>query len=181
MADKTTHFGRAGEYHAMSELLLRGWNVAIPVVDVGDDVFVIDDKDKRTRRVQVKSAEGKKVKGRVTAAFKLSQSQLRLQQPIELFYVLLVRSSAAWRMLVIPRDRLLEIHKARGGRRKASVSLMLNVTLENDGAKGWSASLSEYLDKWPEDLAPADGGPGAKKRTAKAIRVAMAEPAGRVR
>jgi hypothetical protein len=35
MADKTTHFGRAGEYFVISELLLRGWNVAIPVVDVG--------------------------------------------------------------------------------------------------------------------------------------------------
>lgn len=46
-AKKKTHFGRAGEYFAMSELLLRGWNVAIPVVDVGDDVLFIDDQDKR--------------------------------------------------------------------------------------------------------------------------------------
>ncbi len=43
----------------MSELLLRGWNVAVPVVDVGDDVFVIDDNDKTTYRLQVKSAEPK--------------------------------------------------------------------------------------------------------------------------
>jgi hypothetical protein len=42
MADKKTHFVRAGEYYGMSELLLRGWNVAVPVVDVGDDVFVIE-------------------------------------------------------------------------------------------------------------------------------------------
>jgi hypothetical protein len=45
MSEKKTHFGRAGEYFAMSERLLRGWNVAVPVVDVGDDVFVIDDND----------------------------------------------------------------------------------------------------------------------------------------
>jgi hypothetical protein len=32
----------------MSELLLRGWNVAVPVVDVGDDVLVVDDNDKTT-------------------------------------------------------------------------------------------------------------------------------------
>lgn len=50
-SEKKTHFGRAGEYYAMSELLLRGWNVAVPVVDVGDDAFVIDDRDKTTRRV----------------------------------------------------------------------------------------------------------------------------------
>jgi hypothetical protein len=24
---------------------LRGWNVAVPVVDIGDDVLVIDDDD----------------------------------------------------------------------------------------------------------------------------------------
>jgi hypothetical protein len=33
--EKRSHFGRAGEFFAMSELLLRGWNVAVPVVDVG--------------------------------------------------------------------------------------------------------------------------------------------------
>ena len=63
MTDKTTHFGRAGEYFAMSELLLRGWNVAVPVVDVGDDVFVIDDSDKKTRRLQVKTSTMDPVSG----------------------------------------------------------------------------------------------------------------------
>ncbi len=77
MADKKTHFGRAGEYFAMSELLLRGWNVAVPVVDVGDDVFVIDDNDKTTWRLQVKTAEGEANGGSVKAKFTLSRAQLR--------------------------------------------------------------------------------------------------------
>jgi hypothetical protein len=59
-SDKKTHFGRAGEYFAMSELLLRGWNVAVPVVDVGDDVFIIDDNDKTTHRIQVKARSGER-------------------------------------------------------------------------------------------------------------------------
>jgi hypothetical protein len=45
----------------MSEVLLRGWNVAVPVVDVGDDVFVIDDNDKTTYRLQIKSAGSDRV------------------------------------------------------------------------------------------------------------------------
>jgi hypothetical protein len=74
MADKTTHFGRAGEFFAMSELLLLGWNVAVPVVDIGDDVFVIDDNDKTTYRLQVKSAQPSK-KDRWN--FSISRAQLR--------------------------------------------------------------------------------------------------------
>ena len=35
--------GRAGQLAVMAELLLRGWNTAIPEVDVGDDIFVVRD------------------------------------------------------------------------------------------------------------------------------------------
>ena len=126
MAEKKTHFGRAGEYFAMSELLLRGWNVAVPVVDVGDDVFVIDDNDKTTWRLQVKAAESTDVPekdgGGVTARFTLSRAQLRTAQPIELFYMLILRVGSAWRFLVLPRVDLLKIRdayveagKTRGG------------------------------------------------------------------
>jgi hypothetical protein len=37
------YFGKAGHLFVMSEFLLRGWNVAIPEVDVGDDIFVVKD------------------------------------------------------------------------------------------------------------------------------------------
>lgn len=118
-SEKTTHFGRAGEYAAMSELLLRGWNVAVPVVDVGDDVFVINDDDKTTFRVQVKSAYAIPVdaghpqqQNAWTASFNLSRAQLRAQEQIELFYMLMVRTDMGWRSLVIPRQRLFDIHDA---------------------------------------------------------------------
>lgn len=39
------YVGRAGQLAVMAELLLRGYNVAIPEVDVGDDVFVVRDRD----------------------------------------------------------------------------------------------------------------------------------------
>lgn len=34
------YVGRAGQMAVMSEFLVRGYNVAIPEVDVGDDIFV---------------------------------------------------------------------------------------------------------------------------------------------
>jgi hypothetical protein len=182
MVDKRTHFGRAGEYFAMSELLLRGWNVAVPVVDVGDDAFVIDDRDKATRRVQVKTAAAEpiEVRGaravRVRASFKLSREQLRKEQPIELFYMLMVRFPTSWRFLVVPREDLLDIRTAflstsatrtGPGRRPLddlrakSDAVALDVDLEGDRATGWGASLDAYVDFWPEDLWVVRGGPGS--------------------
>ncbi len=38
------YIGRAGQLAVMAEFLLRGWNVALPEVDVGDDVFVVKDE-----------------------------------------------------------------------------------------------------------------------------------------
>lgn len=54
---KRSHLGKAGDHAVMAELLLRGWNVAIPEVDVGDDIFVVDDNADRAIRVQVKTTE----------------------------------------------------------------------------------------------------------------------------
>jgi len=39
------YLGRAGQLAVMSEFLTRGWNVAIPEVDIGDDIFVVRDSD----------------------------------------------------------------------------------------------------------------------------------------
>jgi hypothetical protein len=41
----------------MSEFLTRGWNVAIPEVDIGDDIFVVQDDDGTMRRVQVETSK----------------------------------------------------------------------------------------------------------------------------
>lgn len=201
MADKKTHFGRAGEYYGMSELLLRGWNVAVPVVDVGDDVFVIDDNDKTTWRLQVKSAEAEPSAvddAGVSARFKLSRTQLRSLQRIELFYMLLVRVDASWRFLVIPRPSLLEIRDAyvaggadrQGpGRRPLSDDtattdgIPLEVVLRGDNATAWGASLSPYLDLWPEALPAVTGGPGTigktKPTTSEATAVSAPAPSPR--
>lgn len=119
MSDKTTHFGRAGEYFVMSELLLRGWNVAVPVVDVGDDVFIIDDRDKAIRRVQVKSSTTTRDEdGSHQAQFNLSRAQLRGVQPVEPYDVLLARLDERWRFLVIPRARRHLDRPGRSGQRR---------------------------------------------------------------
>ena len=56
-----THYvGKAGQLAVMAELALRGYNVAIPEMDIGDDVFVLNDATGALSRVQVKTANGTK-------------------------------------------------------------------------------------------------------------------------
>jgi hypothetical protein len=168
MSEKKTHFGRAGEYFAMSELLLRGWNVAVPVVDIGDDVFVIDDNDKTTWRLQVKAARAERTdRGVAKAKFKLSRQQLRTPLQIELFYMLLVRDGDGWRFLVLPRDKLFRAREdfvearrlVRGSGRPPVADheakgdgLLLEIEIAGTRADAWGCSLSEFLDQWPAAL-----------------------------
>lgn len=57
------YLGKAGQLVVMSNFLLRGWNVATPEVDVGDDIFVVEDKKGIFYRVQVKTANAKQNMG----------------------------------------------------------------------------------------------------------------------
>jgi hypothetical protein len=41
MSRQNLYVGSAGQMAVMAEFLLRGWNVASPEIDVGEDLFVI--------------------------------------------------------------------------------------------------------------------------------------------
>jgi len=38
------YLGKAGQFVVMSEFLVKGWNVAIPEVDIGDDILSLKTK-----------------------------------------------------------------------------------------------------------------------------------------
>jgi hypothetical protein len=88
--------GRAGQLAVMAELLLRGWNTAISEVDVGDDVFVVRDRDGRLRRVQVKTAIAKLMKDGHRAVYNLSLTQLRTPISPDVTFVFAVRHEERW-------------------------------------------------------------------------------------
>lgn len=116
ITEKRSHFGMAGHFAAMSELLLRGYNVAVPSVDVGDDVLVLDDQRGSLRRVQVKTADvGEEVRDeharltRKVVKYTLSRQQLREQKASDLFFMLMVRWNRRWRFLFVPRQKLADM------------------------------------------------------------------------
>lgn len=93
----------------MSEFLVRGWNVAIPEVDIGDDIFVVHDKEGFLERVQVKSATAKNRSSGFSAQFTVPLKQLTsIANPPFIHYVFIARLSNSWsKPVVILQDALL--------------------------------------------------------------------------
>jgi hypothetical protein len=80
----------------MSEFLIRGYNVAIPQVDVGEDVLVVDDRQGDVTRVQVKSADARTKPGpNYRVALNFPRKQLTAaKSKVSLFYMLMIRGAA---------------------------------------------------------------------------------------
>jgi hypothetical protein len=92
MMEKRSHLGMAGHYAAMSEFLYRGYNVAVPAVDIGDDVYIVEDRMGTMWRLQVKTTDQPEQK---LGTYQLSRRQLRDIEKNELFFMFIVRGSSA--------------------------------------------------------------------------------------
>jgi hypothetical protein len=102
------YLGKAGHLAMMAEFLVRGWNVAIPEVDIGDDIFVVQDENGTLRRVQVKTASAKPTKSGFSAKYQLPKRQLlELAIPI-VHYVFMTRIGEKWSSPIILRQDTLK-------------------------------------------------------------------------
>lgn len=103
------YLGKAGHLFIMSEFLMLGWNVAIPEVDIGDDIFVVQDDSGTLRRVQVKTSTSKIRKDGFSAQFSVPLKNLRNISNVLVHYIFLVRHNHNWsKPLVIRQDYLLD-------------------------------------------------------------------------
>lgn len=93
----------------MSEFLMLGWNVAVPEVDIGDDIFVVQDDSGTLRRVQVKTATSTARQSGFSGQFNISEKNLRNITPIYVHYVFIVRHNDEWtKPIIIRQDYLLD-------------------------------------------------------------------------
>lgn len=93
----------------MSEFLTRGWNVAIPEVDIGDDIFVVQDDNGTLRRVQVKTSTSTVRQSNFSGQFNVPLTQLKSIANIPVHYVFVVRHNDQWtKPVVIRQDYLLD-------------------------------------------------------------------------
>ncbi|MGE0567424.1 MAG: hypothetical protein AB7O73_05705 [Bacteroidia bacterium] len=97
------YIGKSGHLLVMSELLYRGWNVAIPEVDTGDDIFAVENSSGDLKRVQVKTAIGKPFKNNkgFSAQFSLRKNHVLLFTGTEMYYFFVIRLNDNWQKFLI--------------------------------------------------------------------------------
>jgi hypothetical protein len=141
----------------MAELALRGYNVSMPEIDIGDDVLVLNHATGQLSRVQVKTATGRRLK--------TSDRTYRCQFSVRLdhvndavtagaHYVFAARCGAAWRFLVLPKSVLKHLisHSSLGSRLANGNHMITVVSFgpreARSSTRANAADLSPYAGNW---------------------------------
>lgn len=90
------YLGRAGQMAVIAEFLARGYNVAVPEVDVGDDIFVVKDQSGDYSRVQVKAAVAAPTAIGYSARYAIKLAQIQFPSSPETWFVLANRFEQRW-------------------------------------------------------------------------------------
>lgn len=159
--DSTAAFsGASGQTAVVAELLQRKCNAAIPLVDLGTDVFAFKDNSEEVARIQVKADKAKPyTKGSgYSARFGVPLKQLSHNDDPKLFYAFAVRLNGLWvNYVVIGRtDLKLKWDQGCGSVNKKSKNLELHIQFRLEIIKGQSVmkakcgtfDLTVYLNAW---------------------------------
>lgn len=140
------YIGKAGHLTVMSEFLMRGWNVAIPEVDIGDDIFVVQDEIGTLNRVQVKTATAINKTSGFSAKFNLSIKQLEKTTDIFIQYVFVVRYNEKWTTpLIIRQDILLNHFQINNLGSKHDGSLILHFSYSENKVECSGQDFTKYI------------------------------------
>lgn len=146
---QSLYVGRAGQMAVMAEFLLRGWNVALPEVDVGEDVFVVKDETGELWRVQVKTATAKPLLTGYSAQFNVSLGQLLTRRNPDLVYVFAIRSLDGWGPFVIlDRAELALEHTAHGVGSVSRDDLILRFNVQDSYLRCSDRDFLTYRNDW---------------------------------
>jgi PD-(D/E)XK endonuclease len=162
----THYIGKAGQCAVMAELALRGYNVSIPEIDVGDDIFVLNDSSGRLFRIQVKTATGKKLARNDRAyrcQFSLKRSHVKNSRKTGSHYVLVARCGGAWRYLVFKTyilDRLIEkgLGVSMSGDRHMITAVFFERYKALTSTRANAMDLSNYAGAWKKNWPKLAGG-----------------------
>jgi hypothetical protein len=143
------YVGRAGQMAVMAELLWRGWNVALPEVDVGDDVLVVKDDSGDLWRVQVKTATAHPRSEGYSAQFSVSLRQLRSPRTPDLVYIMAIRSFLGWEpFLIIDRNTLRMEHEIHGAGSVSGGQVIFRLVDNGDSLRCSRRDFQVYRNDW---------------------------------
>ena len=143
--------GKGGHFAVMSELLLRGWNVAIPEVDIGDDIFVVQDEDGTLRRVQVKTSQATKIQDGFSGQFSLPVKQLKKISNILVHYIFIVRNEKKWTEPIIFRqDYLLDYYENDNIGSEYEGYLNLHFSFQKDNIVCSKIDITKYISDFTD-------------------------------
>jgi hypothetical protein len=152
MSRRSLYIGRSGQLAVMAEFLFRGYNVAIPEVDVGDDIFVVKDSNGEYARVQVKTAVATKTNTGYSARYALKFAQLETNTVPETWYVFANRLDTGWQsFVIIARQTLYNLHDVYSiGFLNQRNVLSLHFSYTDNTVTCRDQDLSFYLNNWQE-------------------------------
>ena len=142
------YLGRAGQMAVMSEFLLRGYNVAVPEVDIGDDLFVVRDSDGALSRIQVKATNAIRGFRSDQATFTIAFKQVITPIAPPLYFIFAVRSGATWTDFLVINRADLDAIRAEVGFTPKIRTFTLTFTLEGDDVRWKGRSFQAYRNNW---------------------------------
>jgi hypothetical protein len=145
------YLGKAGHLAVMSEFLMLGWNVAIPEVDIGDDIFVVQDDNGTLRRVQVKTSTATTHKNNFSGQFNVSLKNLRNITNILVHYIFIIRLKNHWsKLLIIRQDFLLDHFENNkvGSQHNGNITFYISFTGENAECSG--QDFTRYIEDFSD-------------------------------
>jgi len=145
------YLGKAGHLMVMSEFLTRGWNVAIPEVDIGSDIFVVQDDTGTLKRVQVKTSTSTVRKNSFSGQFNVPLIQLTDLVTTPFHYVFIVRHNDQWTKPVIIRQDYLFDHFEKnkiGSEHNGNLNLYFSYSTDKVECSGFD--LSRYVSNFED-------------------------------
>ena len=145
------YLGEAGQAAASSYFLARGWNVATPRVDIGDDLLVIEDAKGYFTRIQIKTSQAIERQDSFSVRFKLSMKQLQNQYNPELYYMFMVYRQNDWHhKIIISREALLFYHLTQKIGTLHGDDILVYFSFQN-GKVMWSKiDISEFYNNFDD-------------------------------
>jgi hypothetical protein len=141
-SSQNLYVGRAGQAVVMSEFLIRGYNVASPEADRGDDLFVVHDHT---------GANAKRRNYGLTAEFCARYDRLERGSQPDVTFVFVVRHQERWtHFFIIERRRLFELHTVEGAGtlRDKTVKFYLKFDLDSDRIHCNNCDFGQFQDDW---------------------------------